>query len=485
MKNNKGISVIALIITIIVLILIASITIYTGGNMIEQSRIRMANDRLSTVAAAIASHEEELGFAHIVVGTTSGDFRLLGVDDYEIMGLEDYKNDEQMPPIYVMKSAGDSSTNEKVYQLKTPKIVRINSNYEEEDYVYQTYTFYDGTNHQNIKVEFDTVKGVNRPLLTEDMMAVKMYYDDEGSIYSEPVKDIYDEDWYDYSNVSPNWANVKMNDNRYYVWIPRFAYKIQEFYAGTNYSHIPASAISIVFLKETTNYMANEEVLPAGYQVHPAFKYPDSNGNMIDVPGFWVSKYNVNDLVDVVYKKTGEGDLILGALEEVELTKLHGTSESVTTQLESHLLKNSEWAAIAYLSLATAGKTNDGTTLQNNPSAVMDLNVRQFVAGALKNEINQIPTTKGVNFDSYEIDTDTDKLLYETFEEKQLGDAITATSSGVSSYSAWFAGRSERISNTAPYILRGLDNSLFSYSASIRNPNTGAGCRNVLYVKTK
>ena len=57
MKKNKGISVIALIITIIVLILIASITIYTGGNMIEQSRIRTAKDRLDTVAKAIASQE--------------------------------------------------------------------------------------------------------------------------------------------------------------------------------------------------------------------------------------------------------------------------------------------------------------------------------------------------------------------------------------------------------------------------------------------
>jgi len=482
MKRNKGISVIALIITIIVLILIASITIYTGGNMIEQSRIRTANDRMSTVATAIASHEEELGFADVVVGTVSGDYRLLGIDDYEIMGLEDYKNDKQMPPIYVFKSGDNTNTNEKVYKLKTPKIVRTNSAYQEKDYVYQTYTFYDGTNHQNIKVEFDTVKGVNRPLLTEDMMAVKTYYDHEGTIYSEPVKDIYDEDWYDYSNVSPNWANVKMNDNRYYVWIPRFAYKIQEFYAGTDYANIPASAISVVFLKGTTNYMANEEVLPNGYQVHPAFKYPDSDGKMVDIPGFWIAKYNVNDLVDVVYKIAGEGDLILGALEEVELTKLHGTEESVTTQLESHLLKNTEWAAVAYLSFATGGKTTDGTSLQDNPSAVLDLNVRQFVAGVLE---GQIEVDKEEKFNVYTIDTDTDKLLYDTFEERLLGDAITATSSGASENSAWFGGRSERISVTAPYIIRGVDNCVFSYSADVRNPIRGAGCRNVLYVKSK
>ena len=55
MKKCKGISLISLIITIIVLILITSITLYTGGNMIDQSRVRNARDRLLTVATAIAS----------------------------------------------------------------------------------------------------------------------------------------------------------------------------------------------------------------------------------------------------------------------------------------------------------------------------------------------------------------------------------------------------------------------------------------------
>lgn len=479
--KNKGISLITLIITIIVLILITSITIYTGGNMIDQARIRTANDRLSTVAIAISSHERELGFANVVEGTTADGYRLLGPDDYEIMGLEDYKNDSQMPPIYVYKAEDSVNSSQRIYKLRTPKTLKTNSSYDDDDFVYLTYEFYDGTNRTNIKIEFDSIKGVNRPLLTEDMMAVKMYYDDEGSIYSEPVEDIYEEDWYDYSSVSPNWANVKMNDNIYYVWIPRFAYKIQDFYVGTDYDNVPASAISVVFLKGNTDYMANEEVLPTGYQVHPAFKYEDDAGNMVNIPGFWVSKYNVNDLVDVLYKVAGEGDLILGALEEVELTELHGDSESITSQLESHLLKNTEWAAIAYLSFATCGKTNDGTSLQDNPSAVLDMNVRQFVAATLD---GQLPADKERNFDIYAVDAN-GILRYRTYEEKQLGDAITATSTGGSSYSTWFGGQSNKISETAPFIIRGVDNCLFSYTADVRNPARGAGCRNVLNVITE
>ncbi len=481
MNNKRGISLIALIVTIIVLILVSSITIYTGGNMIDQARIRNANDRMLTVANAIASHEEELGFADVVVGSISGDYRLLGFDDYEIMGLEDYANEEHMPPIYVYKSGDSINSNKKEYKLKTPKITRTNSAYKDEDFVYLMHTFYDGTHRENLKVEFDSVKGVNRPLLTEDMMAVRTYFNEDALVYSEPVKDIYNEDWYDYSSISPNWANVKMNDNIYYVWIPRFAYKVEDFYIGTNLSNIPASAIKVVFLKGTSDYMANEEVIPSGYQVHPAFKYYDEFNNEVNLPGFWVAKYNVNNLVDVLYKVAGEGDTVLGALEEVELEKLHGTNSSVVNQLESHLLKNTEWAAVAYLSFATSGITNDGSSLQNNPSAVMDLNTRQFVAAVLDGEM---PATKSDNFDIYTVDAD-GNLSYKTFEEKQFGDGITATSSGASDYSAWFAGRSTKISTTSPYIIRGIDNCIFSYSADVRKPIRGAACRNVLLVLSK
>lgn len=482
MKSNKGISLITLIVTIIVLVIISSITIYNGGNMIEQARIRNATDRMMTVANAIASFEEELGFSDVVVGSITGEYKLLGVDEYEIMGLEDFKNDTQMPPIYVFKSGDSTTSNKKEYKLKTPKIIRKDGAYAENDFVHYSHSFYDDNNRENYKIEFDTVKGVNRPLLTEDMMAVKTRFDADGWVYSEPVKDIYDEDWYDYSNTSPNWANVKMNDNIYYVWIPRFAYKVESFYIGTSLSNIPASAIKVAFLKGTSDYMANDDVLPTGYQVHPAFKYYDNSDKEVNIPGFWVAKYNVNNLVDVLYKDDSD-PVILGALEEIELTSLHGNSKSIVDNLESRLLKNTEWAAVAYLSFATVGKTDDGSSLINNPSAVMDLNVRQYVAGCLK---DTVPAEKANYFDEYEIISG-DMVIYkptEDKEDKRHGDAIIATSSGTSEQSSWFGGRSVKISTANPYIIRGVDNCIFSYDAESENSARGAGCRNVLLVKT-
>lgn len=476
MRKNKGISVITLIVTIIVLILIASVTIYTGGNALDQSRIKTAKDRMSTVMNAVAAHEKELGFKGVVVSSSTGDYRLLNDRDYEIMGLEDYKNNEQMPPIYIYKGSGDGK--EKVYKLKTPKIVRTNLAYHDSDYVYDEFKFEEQENIENRKIEFDTVKGVNRPLLTKDMMAVRTYFYGDGSTYSEPVNNIYDEDWYDYSKTSPNWANVKMNDNLYYVWIPRFAYKIQDFYVGTDLKNVPSSAIDIVFLKGTSDYMANDEVLPSGYQVHPAFKYPDHiDSNLeINIPGFWVAKYNVNSMVDLLFEEDGTG----GVMDEIAVEKLH-PSGTVATDFESHLIKNTEWAAIAYLSFSTVGKTESGVSLPNNPSAIFDLNIRQFVAGGLKKEI---PGDLLGVFDRYSINDMNNQLSYERISgEKLHGDAIIATSN-VSGDSSWFGGTADRISSETPFILRGVDSSLFSYSATKMNPDRGAGCRNTMILKS-
>lgn len=75
--NNKGVSVIALIVTIIVLILITSITIYNGRNVLDRTRKKSAQDRLMTVAVTVVSHEKELGYTDKVLRRNFRRFRSL------------------------------------------------------------------------------------------------------------------------------------------------------------------------------------------------------------------------------------------------------------------------------------------------------------------------------------------------------------------------------------------------------------------------
>ena len=90
--------------------------------------------------------------------------------------------------------------------------------------------------------------------------------------------------WYDYQNKV--WANVKTNANgleAWWVWIPRYAYKITE--------NITEANIIFVDLDDKPMDKAQfGDSLPAGYIVHPAFKPSGTDGSK-NLKGIWMSKY--------------------------------------------------------------------------------------------------------------------------------------------------------------------------------------------------
>ena len=90
--------------------------------------------------------------------------------------------------------------------------------------------------------------------------------------------------WYDYSNRT--WANIKTTANGYeawWVWIPRYAYKINETTDTTN-----PEDIDIIYV-DTDNKPLKEEyggVLPEGYVIHPAFTTDK------ELRGIWMAKFD-------------------------------------------------------------------------------------------------------------------------------------------------------------------------------------------------
>jgi hypothetical protein len=77
---------------------------------------------------------------------------------------------------------------------------------------------------------------------------------DENKIEIETTED--DPDWYDYDEK--RWANAKSADGSYWVWIPRYAYKIETCYHTSGEDCLTltgkeAGDIDIKFLKSTTN----------------------------------------------------------------------------------------------------------------------------------------------------------------------------------------------------------------------------------------
>ena len=116
-----------------------------------------------------------------------------------------------------------------------------------------------------------------------------------------------EEDWYDYS--TNKWANAKTTaDGSFWVWIPRYEYKIDYTGVPQNGSgdHTKAGTIDIRFIDTNTKAGATGYTTTNGitksadeYIIHPAFTDESGNGYANggwdkEIAGFWVAKYEMS-----------------------------------------------------------------------------------------------------------------------------------------------------------------------------------------------
>ena len=181
--------------------------------------------------------------------------------------------------------------------------------------------------------------------------------------------------WYSYGTEdnSKNWANTQTKDGSMWVWIPRFAYKID----------LTNKTIDVKFLIGTTNKWYDETTkeykeLPEGYKVHPCFqngsKNNYSNGEWKEeIQGFWVSKFEAGLPDETTAPKTVSVSNMYypvfqgqkGSYNYVTASQCFQLSKAISetgnpygiANADSHLAKNSEWGAVAYLSYSQYGKT--------------------------------------------------------------------------------------------------------------------------------
>lgn len=223
-----------------------------------------------------------------------------------------------------------------------------------------------------------TVTIVNKPLLVDGMTPI----DASGNaLTTEDAK----KTWYNYDSSVQQWANVKLKDGSVYVWIPRFAYKI-----NTN------KTIDIKFLSDFSNITTEGKALESTYKVAPAFQNGVANGfgngewdN--EILGFWIAKYEptgekengVNNLTDfpkslniakmswgsitpknafdLCRKMEGEyrDKYFSTTVTKATGTLVDGVYSSDTNNIDTHLIKNSEWGAVAYLTWSQYGRNGD------------------------------------------------------------------------------------------------------------------------------
>ena len=238
--------------------------------------------------------------------------------------------------------------------------------------------------------------GANRPVLAEGMIPItydgnKWVKADEYGTYNN---------WYDYGNQK--WANAVMvtsatrdtymnadvgitipeNDIlAYYVWIPRYKYKL---FNATYASGTTEQLIDVVFENGTSTtgtvtctYASNgaetcQNKANGNWYTHPAFTMINASGNKTEYKGIWVGKFETTGDTTTPTIKPG-----ISSIRNITVGRMYNTGKLfrstnyLTTtganESDSHITKNIEWGAVAYLKQSIYGLGI--TDITNNSSS--------------------------------------------------------------------------------------------------------------------
>ena len=240
----------------------------------------------------------------------------------------------------------------------------------------------------------------NKPVLAEGMIPIA--YDGSKWVKADNNNEDEANQWYDYQNKM--WANAVMvkSDKRdtymsaingtvipeddilaYYVWIPRYRYKLfnVDFTSGTS-----PQVIDVEFVygtsrqnDETTCQVSDtgEETCQnkanGNWYTHPAFTLINASGNKTELKGIWVGKFETTGSETQPTVKPGITSLRNITVANMYSTgKLFRSTDYITSnginQSDSHMMKNIEWGAVAYLKQSNYGLGITDITINNNSS---------------------------------------------------------------------------------------------------------------------
>ena len=203
----------------------------------------------------------------------------------------------------------------------------------------------------------DTVLNGADPVLGSDMLPVTIANDGVVTYANTSTE------WYNYTNK--NWANAvkliaspsktyKTGDTisesdieTYLVWIPRYKYELWNVgVTDVTSSQVPKT-IPVTFESSTTTKSTGST--DGTYLTHPAFTFGSSELN-----GIWVSKFEVTGSTSAITSKPN-----VNSLRSTTVGSFWNALKSYDTKDLSHMMKNTEWGAVAYLSASAYGKNSE------------------------------------------------------------------------------------------------------------------------------
>ncbi len=249
---------------------------------------------------------------------------------------------------------------------------------------------------------------------------IPVVYNEETSNWEKA--DVLNEQWYDYGNLK--WANaatvisskrseyyhaepgvvIKMEDViSFMVWIPRHSYTRKDEHGYGGYGANPVNitspgAFDIKFISEEELDVGSGTYTgdyPDNYNTSSAFCWgntcdnPETRGDVgnIEIPGFWIAKFEATKINDILYSKPNLTPMINYSIADTFYyvqDLMNGDNGyynyGYIGYVDAHLIKNTEWGAVAYLSQSKYGKYGNTDYLGANKEIYIN-NCSTYITG--------------------------------------------------------------------------------------------------------
>ena len=457
MDYTRGITLVALVITIVILIILATVTVnvaFGDGGLIDQAK-------LAAEKTANSIYDEEASLANLTayLNEQLGGGEILPPEDTEPPVITSFTQTEvTATSITVSTTASDNSNGTLKYEYRkgSEGFVEGGATYTFEGLTAETeYTLEvkvtdeaENSNTKSITVKTEPFEPMPTPEpegggtamsnRTNGIIEIKWLEGNTNKVASEPnppaiktsglpegttmeqvVFDEENQEWiagteYSYvagtgsnDNNASKWANARVrqqingeNVDSYFVWIPRYAYRIiyfdsaeskKAYQEGTlteeaakangkiiGYSDsrgiVDAEGRKIESVTSESNSpktMVSEDY----FMTHPAFMNGTSTGFENgewneELTGIWIGKYEAARS-DTVGATQGRATTIkvqpgVSSWRYIQIGNMYTVSQNYAPDLKSHMLKNSEWGAVAYLTESKYGRNGTEVSINNN-----------------------------------------------------------------------------------------------------------------------
>ncbi len=366
MKNKKGFTLVELLAVIVILAVIALIATPQVLGMIESARKGAAE---SSTLSYVDSVEKA------IVSKTITSSRNTNYDGkYTVIGNKLSKNDASLELDLKGDKPDSNSSNEVTVEKGIVKeaylkfgehYVTYKNNNNEISYCSSKEGYLNNCSDKEIKdltYKESLLNGAD-PVVEGDLLPVKINNDGKVT-YVDPT-----EEWYKYADKK--WANAVIlkdktkkykygeeipnsNIESYMVWIPRYRYKIfnlGNYDSITNVDNSINKTIEIVFEDKYTKASTGTTV--GSYLTHPAFTTFNTNG-------IWVGKFETTGTSSSITVKPSET-----SLRNLNIKTMFNLAYNYNRNLNSHMMKNTEWGSVTYLTYSKYGK-NSKVRINNN-----------------------------------------------------------------------------------------------------------------------